>query len=88
VTAHEVLAREVRVLLDPDDRLAGVEPGTGEGGWVVGHVGVAAPDVEGAAGAQDPRGVAVPGREALGELGVADEVALERAVLGAQLASW
>ena len=87
VVAHEVLAREDRVLLVPDDRLAEVEPGASQGGRVVGDVGVAAPDVE----ARRPG--AGPGRRCRTRPPAAPRTSssvtksfVERAVLGAQLA--
>lgn len=73
------------MLLDPDDRLAEVEAGIPQRRRVVGHVGVAAPDVEATTGTQDAGRVPEPRREQRRELVVGHEVVRERVVLGAQL---
>ena len=86
VRTHEVLAREHGVLLVPDDGLREVEPRLAQRRRVVGHVGVAAPDVGRSARHQDAGGVAEPGAEHPFEGLVGDEVVGERSVLRAHLA--
>jgi hypothetical protein len=49
MVAHEVLAGEHRMFLDPDDGLREVQPALGQRRRIVGAVGVAAPEVESAA---------------------------------------
>jgi hypothetical protein len=83
--AHEILARQHRMLFIPHDALAEIQPGLLERRGVVAEVGVAAPDVERRARLHHPRGVGEPGQQHLVERFVADEVVLQRPVLGPHL---
>jgi len=82
VRAHEVLPRQDRVLLVPDDGLREVQPVPLEHGRVVAAVGVAAPDVEPAAGDQHPRDIAEPRLQEPVERLVGDEVVRQRIIKG------
>ena len=87
MVAHEVLAGQDRVLLDPDHRLREVQSGGLEHRRVVAAVGVAAPDVESPARFQHAGQVAEPGVQEAVELRFADEVVGQGPVLGPQLLS-
>ena len=81
VVTHEVLPREHRVFLHPDDGLAEVEAPRLERWRVVRAVRVAAPYIKGATRQQHAREVAEPGQKHLAEGLVGDEVVGERSVL-------
>src|SRR5712692_7473275 len=82
VIAHEILAGEDRMFLDPNDRLAEVKANGLEHRRVVAAIGVAAPEIKGSSGLEHPRDVAEPGMEQSFDLLIGNEVIGQGPVLG------
>ena len=72
--AHEVLSRQDRVLLDPDDGLGEIQSTGFEHRRVVSAVGVSSPNVEGPTREKHAGHVAEPGIQELIELLFSDEI--------------
>src|SRR6516165_7747346 len=73
------------MLLHPDYLLRKMQPRLLEGLREVANIGVSAPDKKQASGLQCPSNIAEPGKQQPVELGISDEVAGQRTVLGPQL---
>jgi hypothetical protein len=84
VITHEVFPRQHRVLLHPNQRLREVQPAAFQDGRIIGHIGVAAPDVEGATRLQYAGQVAKPRLQETVELSFRNEVVRQGTVFGPQ----
>lgn len=85
VVTHEVLARQHRMLLHPDDGLGEVQARGLQHWGVVGAIGVAAPDVGSASREQHAGQIAKPGVQQALKFLVGDKVVGQGPVFGLQL---
>ena len=85
VIAHEVLAGQDGVLLDPDDGLGEVQLAGLKHRRIIAAVRIASPQIEGFSWQQYPGQVPEPGVQEFFKVGFGKEVVDEGAVLGAQL---
>src|SRR5690348_13553422 len=73
------------MLLVPDNRLAEIQSGRLENGWIIGAVGIATPDVKFPYRIENACNVAIPRKQQPVEFFAADKIVGQRPVLGTKL---